>query len=159
MKAMEDCCNGLEIACGLQTACQKCGEPGRAIWRQTVVHHVKSEKLALIGNAEYKFCATKSCPVVYYAEGDQEFIVTDVREPVTSKSEGDDRPLCYCFGFTEGDLRQEVERTGKSTAPDQISQFIKERLCACDTRNPSGICCLGSVIKAVKQLQSESVEG
>lgn len=155
MKVLENCCSGLEMACDTQTACFKCGETGRPVWRQTVVHHVKSIKLASVGNAEYKFCATKNCPVVYYADSGQEFTIEDVRELVTSKTEGDARPLCYCFGYTEGDVRKEIETTGKSTAAAQVSQFIKERFCACDTRNPSGVCCLGNINKAVKHLSEE----
>lgn len=146
------------MACSVQTACRQCGESGRAIWRQTVVHHVKSEKLALVSQEDYKFCASNNCPVVYYTEFGQEFTTSDVRELVTSKSEGDSRPLCYCFGFTEGDVRQEIENTGESTAAAQISQFIKERFCACDFRNPSGVCCLGNVTQAVRQLQNELIK-
>src|SRR6266700_193858 len=121
---MENCCE-LEMASDTQTACSQCGKIGRAIWRQTVVHHVKSEKLDLIGTAEYKFCAAQRCPVVYYAASGQEFTVDDVRELVTSKAEGDARPLCYCFGFTEGDVRKEIEITGNSSAPARVSQFIR----------------------------------
>ncbi len=152
---MDDCCSELQIACGTPTACPRCGESGRAVWRQTVVHHVKSAKLALIGNAEYKFCAAQSCAVVYFAESGPEFTIDDVREPVTSKTEGDARPLCYCFGFTEGDVRREIESTGESTAPAQVSEFIRERFCACDIRNPSGACCLGNILKTVQQLKND----
>jgi hypothetical protein len=36
--------------------------------------------------------------------------------------------------------------------PKQVSQFIKEKLCACELRNPAGACCLGEINRAVKSL-------
>ncbi len=60
--------------------------------RLTVLHHVKSEKLPYVGDEEYKFCATPTCPVVYFAESGNLFTVSDVRELVTIKAGGDVRP-------------------------------------------------------------------
>ncbi len=79
-------------------------------------------------------------------------MIDDTRELVTSKTMGDARPLCYCFGFTEGFARREIARTGESSVSKQVSQFIKEKLCVCEIRNPSGACCLGEVNKAIKRL-------
>ncbi len=140
----------------LQNACGGCGEIGRTVACRTVVHHVKSEKLSSVVDEEYKFCSSPNCAVVYYTASGQTFMVDDVREPVTSKTEGDARPLCYCFGFSEGFARQEIARTGESSVSKQVSRFIKEKLCACEIRNPSGMCCLGEVNKTIKQLIVES---
>ncbi len=98
-----DCCSsGAKMSKeASQNDCHGCGETGRPVSRQTVVHHVKSEKLSLVGEEEYKFCSSPECAVVYYAASGQAFTVGEVREPVTSKTLGDERPLCYCFGFTE----------------------------------------------------------
>ncbi len=138
-----------------QNACNQCGETGRAVSRQTVMHHVKSEKLSSVGDEEYKFCSSPKCSVVYYAESGQAFGINDVRELVTSKTTGDARPLCYCFGFTEGFARREIAQTGESSVSRQVSRFIKEKLCVCEIRNPSGACCLGEVNKAVRRLMVE----
>ncbi|MDQ3322197.1 MAG: hypothetical protein M3525_07185, partial [Acidobacteriota bacterium] len=139
-----------------QNGCSDCGETGRAVSRQTVVHHIKSVKLSSIGDEEYKFCSAPKCTVVYYAASGQTFTVDDTREPVTSKTEGDARPLCYCFGFTEGFARQQIARTGESSVSGQVSRFIKEKLCSCEIRNPSGVCCLGEVNKVIGRLLIES---
>lgn len=80
------------------------------------------------------------------------FTVNDVRELITAKVNGDTRPLCYCFGFTEGDIRKELAQVGQTKIPAQIGQFIKEKICACEIRNPSGACCLGEVNKTAQQL-------
>ncbi len=82
-------------------------------------------------------------------------MIDDARELVTSKTTGDARPLCYCFGFTEGFARQEIARTGESSVSKQVSRFIKEKLCSCEIRNPSGVCCLGEINKILKRLAAE----
>ncbi len=61
-------------------------------------------------------------------------------ELVTTKTQGDKRPICYCFGFSEGDARKEIERTGQSTIPATVSGLIKAGMCACEVRNPAGVC-------------------
>ncbi len=153
-----DCCSGIQMTKETpQNACNGCGELGRIVARQTVVHHVKSEKLAEAKSDGYKFCPSESCSTVYYSESGEVFTVDDVRELVMSKTKGDSRPLCYCFGFTEGFARQEIAATGKSSVPEQVSQFIKERLCSCEVRNPSSVCCLGEINKTIKRLMNESV--
>ncbi|HXH69297.1 MAG TPA: hypothetical protein VNI60_03010 [Pyrinomonadaceae bacterium] len=135
-----------------QNACGGCNKTGRGVARQTVVHHVKSEKLLCVENEEYKFCPSQNCPVVYYSSAGRVFTVEDVRELITTKASGDARPLCYCFGFTEGDVRKEIAQKGKSSVPVQVSQFIKEKLCVCEIRNPAGVCCLGEINRTVKNL-------
>jgi hypothetical protein len=153
---MDCCCSGANTSKETpQNACGGCDETGRDVSRQTVVHHVKSEKLFSVGDEEYKFCSSQNCAVVYYAVSGQTFMIDDARELVTSKTTGDARPLCYCFGFTEGFARQEIARTGESSVSKQVSRFIKEKLCSCEIRNPSGVCCLGEINKILKHLAAE----
>ncbi len=152
---MSDCCSTSQpfVAALTKSAlCGECGAKGRSVPRLTVLHHVKSEKLSRVGDEEYKFCATPTCPVVYFAALGDLFSVEDVRELVTVKASGDARPLCYCFGFTEGDIREGIERTGHSSVPARVGQLIKEKMCACEIRNPSGACCLGELNRTVKRL-------
>lgn len=152
-----DCCsNGVVAATEFAvTACQICGEVGRIVEKQTVVHQVKSERLSFIGYTEYRFCGSADCEVVYYSADGSVFTLDDVRKLITSKTSGDDRPLCYCFGFTEGNVRREIVLTGETTIPTQVSQFIKEKLCACEIRNPAGSCCLGEIKRTEKQILAE----
>lgn len=153
---MDCCCSGVQMT--KETAhnvCRGCGEVGRVVARQTVAHHVKSENLAHVKSGEYKFCSSEKCPTVYYSASGEAFTTGDVRELVTSKSSGDSRPLCYCFGFTEGFARREIERAGESSVPEQVSRFIKEKLCVCEIRNPAGACCLGEINKTIKRLKSQ----
>jgi hypothetical protein len=138
-----------------KTPCPQCRVAGRSVIRQTVLHHVLAEHLARVGDEAYRFCPQPDCEVVYYGENGAIFTVTDLRDLVSEKTSGDERPICYCFGFTEGHAREEIARTGSSAIPQQISQFIKAGLCACEARNPSGACCLGQVNQTVKRLAEE----
>ena len=150
---MGDCCSVPKPSPAASVAlCAECGMKGRSVERRTVLHHVKGELLARVSDDDYRFCAAPACAVVYYGTRGAVFTVNDVRELITAKASGEVRPLCYCFGFTEGDIRKEIAQTKGTSIPSQIGQFIKEKMCACEIRNPSGACCLGEVNKTVKQL-------
>jgi len=45
----------------------------------------------------------------------------------------------------ERHIRDDLTRTGATSIPQRIFQLIREGLCACDSRNPAGVCCLGEV--------------
>ena len=167
---MSDCCAALgstgscDILVGqtdakTETRCSACGNEGRPVAGQTILHHVKHEHLERIGDEAFRFCGDQQCPVVYYGDRGTRFSVDEVRELVSAKVIGDERPICYCFGFTERDAREEIVRTGSSTIPATVSGLIKSGMCACEIRNPSGACCLGEVNRIVKGLMSEAAEG
>ena len=137
------------------THCLDCGVEGRPVERQTVFHHVKPEYLTRVNGEVYRFCPDPNCAVVYFGESGTRFTVDEVRELVSTKATGDARPICYCFGFTEGDAREDIIKTGTSIIPKQISQLIKAGICACEVRNPAGVCCLGEVNRTVKRLLTE----
>ena len=111
---------------------------------------------AMIGT--YSFCASRQCPVVYFEErGSHSFAANDLRVRVGVKESSDPIPLCYCFGFDEKHIRDEIERTGNTSIPDKVSGLIREGLCACEALNPAGVCCLGEVNKATKRLELEQI--
>src|SRR5262245_24718514 len=135
--------------------CLRCGGKGRAVSRQTILLMLKPELLerAMAGNDS--FCPERDCAVVYFDEsGGPPFTVDDLRIRVGLKVNDDPIPLCYCFGFDERHIREELTQKGCITIPERISKLIREGLCACDTRNPAGVCCLGEVNRAAKRLES-----
>lgn len=138
-----------------QVHCFNCGTEGEPVEKQTILHHLKHEQLGRVNGEAYRFCPDSDCEVVYYGDGGTRFTIDDLRELVTTKTTGDTRPICYCFGFTEGDARQEIELAGHSTIPTTISLLIKAHMCACEIRNPAGVCCLGQVNQTVKRLAEE----
>lgn len=133
--------------------CGKCNGKSRPVSQKTVLLMLKPELLERALTGTYRFCATHECPVVYFDEDDQRaFTQDDLRVIVGVKANVDPIPLCYCFGFDESHIRDEISQTGKTTIPERISNLIREGLCACEARNPAGVCCLGELRSAIDRL-------
>ena len=107
-------------------------------------------------HGSYSFCPARDCSIVYFEDkGGHQFTVDDLRIRVGVKVNNDPIPLCYCFGFDEKHIRDEIGQTGNTSIPDKVSGLIREGLCACEVRNPAGVCCLGELNKAAKRLKLE----
>jgi hypothetical protein len=103
--------------------------------------------------AEYLFCRTRNCPVVYFsADGEETFTVAQVRERVYQKEpDAEDVLVCYCFRHTVDEVRAASPETRAAIVGD-INTGISAGQCACDLRNPQGSCCLGNVRALIKRL-------
>ena len=102
----------------LSPACEKCSGQGRPVSRKTVMLMLKPDLLDQAMTGKYSFCSTRYCPVVYFEDqGNRCFTVDDLRTRIGVKVKGDPIPLCYCFGFDEKGMREEILRTGKTTIP------------------------------------------
>ncbi|CAN5705975.1 MAG: copper chaperone Copz family protein [Pyrinomonadaceae bacterium] len=135
--------------------CTNCESQSRPVSRKTVLLMLKPHLLEEAMTGTYSFCSTRGCPVVYFEEqGSHRFTTDDLRIPVGMKAKIDPIPLCYCFGFDESHIRDEISCSGATTIPDRISMLIREGLCACESRNPAGVCCLGEVNRAAKRLNA-----
>lgn len=86
-------------------ACPECGKTGKPVQRQTV-SAMLSVSLREVQSQQYLFCRTQICPVVYFSvNGEETFIVEQVRERVYQKEpEAQDVMICCCFRHTVGDL-------------------------------------------------------
>ncbi len=138
-------------------SCTTCRRGSRPVTRKTVLLMLRPELIEQASEGEYRFCAQSDCETVYFNERSGEsFTTSDLRVRVGLKERTDPIPLCYCFGFDEKGMREEIFQTGKTTIPDRIKALIKEKMCACPARNPSGACCLGEVLQSAKRLGQET---
>lgn len=138
--------------------CRGCGGNGKAVSRKTILLMIKRDLLEQGMTGSYSFCAARECSVVYFEDGGcHQFTVDDLRIRVGLKVKDDPIPLCYCFGFEESDIRDEIARTGSTTIPERVSRLIREGLCACDARNPGGVCCLGEVNRAATVIKAANL--
>ncbi|MGQ9745913.1 MAG: hypothetical protein ACUVQV_08085 [Dissulfurimicrobium sp.] len=46
--------------------------------------------------------------------------------------------VCYCFGYTDDDIREDVKTYGCSLIMEQIMAGKKDGNCQCATKNPKG---------------------
>lgn len=104
----------------------------------------------------WRFCPSQDCDVVYFTEeGDTQFTKSQLKVPVGVKESSGERPLCYCFGHSVGSIKEEIAQTGQSDALQDIRAKMKDPGCRCETKNPSGSCCLGSVTRGIETARKE----
>jgi len=141
-------------------SCPVSGSKGKAVELQTVKALLTEHALRRVGTSEHRFCPQPDCHVVYFDAAGNQYTKADVRVPVWDKEPFGERMVCYCFGENEASIRVEIERHGRSDAVGRVRQHIQAGRCACEVRNPRGVCCLGDVTAAVKRvaLSLQSVE-
>lgn len=101
-------------------------------------------------------CDSPDCDVVYFSEeGDTNFTKSQLKVSVGVKETTGERPLCYCFKHSVASIKEELRTKGRSDALDDIRAKMKDPGCHCETSNPSGSCCLGSVGRGIEIAQKE----
>ena len=148
---MDACCCPPPIS-GRQ-ACPGCGRLAAVVEPQTVKALLIETALRRFEIDAYYFCVSPTCELVYFNLGGGRFSTTDLRVLVWQKEPGGHRTICYCFGEREDHIQDEIERTGASGALSRVRAHIEARRCACDVRNPRGVCCLGDLTGAVTRIQ------
>ena len=121
----------------------------------TVKASLTESALRSVGLGPYRFCADPSCEVVYFDDEGQLFNTSALRMPVWQKQPAGARTICYCFGENEALMARELIETGRCDASLRVRADIAAGRCACEVRNPRGICCLGDVMKAVARIEAE----
>lgn len=144
--------------------CPCCGAAGQPVRPLTLRALLKPESAAQVkedGGYFFcgSFCGAAACDVVYFAPGSQVFLKDDLIVRVGSKESAPPRPLCYCFGHTMESVAAEIERAGRSTVIADIRRRMQEEGCSCETKNPAGRCCLGSVEQFVREQFAGSGQG
>ena len=146
------CCDIKEQGASI---CPECGNTGKQVLEITLRSMVKEPAFEAIGYPDgFYFCETPTCEVVYFNNEQQVYLhKQDVKVRVGIKETENPVPVCYCFGWTQERIFEQIRQLGYSTAVREIGAKIKADECACDKNNPSGRCCLGEVNKTVKRIQ------
>ena len=133
-------------------ACPDCRRQGVIVRARTVKALLTQEALARLGVGVHRLCESSGCPVVYYDDRGGVYHRQDVHVDVWHKEPFGSRMICYCFGETEQTIRMEFEKRGQSEAVERVRAHIDLGRCACDVRNPRGVCCLDDLAAAVEQV-------
>lgn len=145
---MSSCCTSA-LPSSIQI-CSQCGKSCKNISMKTILHHVKFPDILDIETDSYYFCADKSCSVGYFSEEGKIISKKQLRvftEPKHNK-------LCYCFDIN---IEQYIEALKDKTAitiKEFVIQKTKSGDCACEIRNPSGLCCLSYFKQLEKTLST-----
>jgi hypothetical protein len=156
---MSECCSNksavgefvAETAGAGAHPCPECGRPGKSVETKTLKQMVQPWHLELVNKPGFLFCRSADCDAIYFHPDGDCLRKADVRVRVGLKETADPVPLCYCFGFTDAMVWEELRATGKCTIPQRITAEVKAGHCACEIRNPQGSCCLGNTTAAINR--------
>ena len=135
--------------------CPANGARGTPVELLTVKALLTDAALAHFNNVAHRFCSGPACDVVYFDADGRTYGTRDLRVPVWQKEPFGERLICYCFGISEGGIRDEIQATGRSGAVHRVRAHIAAGRCACDVRNPRGACCLGDIVAAVERVTAD----
>ena len=156
---MSSCCGptGSTEKVEASELCSSCGAKGMNVDPITLKALLGPEGLRRGVPPAPRYCANKACTVVYFDNSvPVMFHEPDLTVPVHAKHpESDDVPVCYCFGHTPATVREEIMRSGTSTATRTIAAKVNAGRCACEVKNPKGTCCLGDVARVERLVTSE----
>ncbi|MCU7829811.1 MAG: hypothetical protein KZQ85_12155 [Candidatus Thiodiazotropha sp. (ex Myrtea sp. 'scaly one' KF741663)] len=102
----------------------------------TIKHHIKAPWRWEGKSQAYYFCDDPECDVVYFGLDNSVIERSALRTTVGIKERTDHSLVCYCFGITWKEARDNLE------AKDFVMDETEKQTCACSSRNPSGRCCL-----------------
>jgi hypothetical protein len=122
-------------------ACPVNGKVYTTVSTTTIKHHIREPWKRTIRDQGYYFCTDPECNVVYFGEDNTVIEKTSLRTQVGIKEQSDDALVCYCYGITRADAREIPQ------AKAFVLRETKLQTCACETRNPSGRCCLAEFAK------------
>lgn len=134
------CCSSSSNKSSKHHKCPRSGTKSLQVLYSTVLQHIKkpwNQKCYNLNESTYYFCTDPDCEVVYFSENNSVINQSELRTLVGIKEPNNiDSMACYCFDITLAEANEDKK----------LKQFVvdktKNNLCACESQNPSGRCCL-----------------
>jgi len=104
-----------------------------------MLHQVQFPDNQSISENGYAFCSNRDCTTGYFS-------VSDMIPKASLRVFRYDQEamLCHCFDISESVYRIALGDGTAEAMKAFVVQQTKDGLCACESRNPSGRCCLAS---------------
>ncbi len=157
-----NCCDVKSPTATASERCPSCGSVGTQVNSITLKALLTSDALRRGIPDASRFCATESCPTVYFDNDARvSFREGELTVRVHAKHPTDGTvQVCYCFDCTPSTIEAEIARRGSSSARATITAEVQAGHCACEMRNPKGTCCLGDIARVEARVQQLThVEG
>jgi hypothetical protein len=133
---MSDCCSTKVKQSPKKLGCPVNGTACQEVKRQTIIHQIKNPWSWTGSMQAYYFCSDPACKVAYFGEDGSTIPADALRQKIGIKDQSHGALLCYCFNVTKQDYLSDA------SVKDFVIEQTKNGNCACETRNPSGRCCL-----------------
>jgi len=122
-----------------RNSCPACGQSALPVSLQTMLHQLQTPLNQQISDGDYVFCANSTCDAGYFSASD-----TILKTKLRAFHAGQQTMLCHCFDISEAVYRSALTDGTAEAIKAFVVQQTKAKLCACESRNPSGRCCLAS---------------
>jgi len=135
---MKDCCVSSisDRETPKRLRCPVNGKEYSSVSNKTILHHLSEPWNYPLMEQGYYFCTDADCEVVYFGQDNSTISKSMLRTTIGAKEKTSERVVCYCFGISYATAEN------NSVIVDFVKEKTKQSLCACETSNPSGRCCL-----------------
>ena len=140
-------CNPDSSAHVAQEPCPKCDTSCKNVVIRTLYHQVRFPENQDIAPESYYYCPHKNCSVGY-------FTLTGLiipKQHLRTVADIEYNKLCYCFDIDVAQYMSALEDKSAEAIKSFVIQLTKSGDCGCETRNPSGRCCLADFKKLEKE--------
>ena len=117
--------------------CPTCSSRGLPVSRQTLLHQVQFPDNQSLADQSYAYCADPDCPTGYFSAS-----ASTIPKQRLRAFQGGEPMLCHCFDISAATYRAALADGSAAAIKAFVVLQTKDKLCACELRNPSGRCCL-----------------
>jgi len=131
------CCCKVTTPKNTRRKCPECGQACMPVSMHTLLHQVQFPKNLNIPEGEYGYCPDSDCSMGYFSVS---HIIQ--KKEMRVSNQGQEALVCYCFDVPKSTYQAAIESGTAKSIKDFVVPQTKSGVCACDSRNPSGRCCL-----------------
>jgi hypothetical protein len=114
--------------------CPDCHGECRQVAISTMLHQLEAPWERTLTSAAYYYCGNRNCDTFYFDGKGSRYRSAALRRESREALQRDVR--CFCYGVTG------KQAENNPAIRDFIVEQTRNKACACESRNPSGRCCL-----------------